>query len=141
MARLIEFVGNHPLHFVALGVVLVLIAWMEWRRLRQGAQNVGIPQAVRLINDEDAVVIDVREDTEAASGRIPNAKHVPLSVLRQRLQELERYRDRPVILVCRSGSRSGSAASILRKAGFERVYNLKGGMLAWENENLPKARK
>ncbi len=141
MERLIEFVANHPLHFVALGVVLGAIVWVEVRRLMQGAQDVGIPQAVRLINDEDAVVIDVREDAEVASGRIPNAKHVPLSVLRQRVQELERYRDRPLVLVCRSGSRSSTAASILRKAGFERVYNLKGGMLAWENENLPKSRK
>ncbi len=141
MGRLIEFVGNHPLHFVALGALLGAIAWVELRRLRQGAVDIGIPQAVRLINDEDAVVIDVREDAEVAGGRIPNAKHVPLSVLKQRLKELERYRDRPVVLVCRSGSRSGAAVSILRKAGFERVYNLKGGMLAWENENLPKSRK
>lgn len=141
MERLIEFIGNHPLHFIALGAVLAAIAWVELRRLRLGGMDVGIPQAVRLINDEDAVVIDVREDAEVAGGKIPNARHVPLSALRQRLGDLERFRDRPVVLVCRSGSRSGTAASILRKAGFQRVYNLKGGMLAWENENLPKSRK
>ena len=90
-----------------------------------------------LVNEQDAVFLDVREPTEVAAGRIGEADHIPLSALSKRMGELEGIKARPVIAYCRSGSRSMSACGQLRKAGFESVYNLAGGILAWQNADLP----
>ena len=89
----------------------------------------------------DAVVLDVRSMAEFKDGHILNAVNVPLNGLSNNLKQLEKYRDKPIVAVCRSGSRSGSACSLLRKHGFEKVKNLRGGMMAWESASLPVKRK
>lgn len=108
----------------------------------RGAAGVTPAQATQLINREDAVVIDVRESGEFAAGHIPNARHIPLGELPKRLPELEKLRDRPFIVNCQSGARSANACNVLRKAGFEKVNNLEGGIMAWQEASLPiKKRK
>jgi rhodanese-related sulfurtransferase len=87
------------------------------------------------------VVIDVREENEFKEGHILHAMHIPAGRLTNRMKELEKYRDRPLITVCRSGSRSGRVSALLRKQGFATVYNLEGGLLAWQNANLPLTQK
>jgi rhodanese-related sulfurtransferase len=96
---------------------------------------------VLLFNHEDALVLDVREQSEWADGHIGKAKHIPLGQLKTRLTELEKYKDKPIVVVCRSGNRSGSACGTMKKAGFEKMYNLAGGMMAWEQAGLPRERK
>ena len=96
----------------------------------------GIPQvdareAARLISEQDALVVDVRTEIEYASGRIPDAMHVSLRQLPDRIDRLEKYKDRPIVVSCRTGSRSLSACAYLAENGFEEVYNLKGGLRAW----------
>jgi rhodanese-related sulfurtransferase len=78
---------------------------------------------------------------EYSDGHIINAENIPLNSLNNQLQKLEKYKQHPIIAVCRSGSRSAAACNTLRKAGFEQVYNLRGGMLAWENAGQPVRRK
>jgi rhodanese-related sulfurtransferase len=90
-----------------------------------------------MINHQDAVLIDVREDGEFAEGHILNAIHIPLGALSANLNRLEKYRNAPIIVGCRSGNRSAHACRLLKKKGFENVYNLHGGILAWQNANLP----
>ena len=132
--------GNWQL-FLALFVTLGAILWLEvWGRVR-GVSRVGPLQATTLISHEDALVLDVREDTEYRDGHIIDSVHIPLSRLRDRIGELERYRDRTLIVGCRSGHRSARACGRLRKQGFEKVHNLEGGILAWQNANLPLTRK
>jgi glutaredoxin 3 len=70
-----------------------------------------------------------------------NALHIPLGVLENRIAELQAYKTSPMVMVCRSGARSGQAASKLKKQGFTEVHNLAGGMLAWERANLPVTTK
>ncbi len=77
------------------------------------------------------VLVDVRTDEEFRDGHIPNALHIPLDQLEERYQELERYKEQKILLVCRSGRRSALAAEFLAGAGFQHLYNLKGGMLEW----------
>ena len=98
-------------------------------------------EATQLINHHDALILDVREDQEYAGGHVPSSKHIPLRQLSGRIQELEKFRDKPIIAVCRSGARSGHGCSVLRKNGFEQVYNLNGGMSAWQQANMPVERK
>jgi rhodanese-related sulfurtransferase len=111
--------------------------------IRQRGNGAGLSpvQATLKINREDAVVVDVREQGEFGQGHIPNAKHIPVAALEQRAKELEAYKGRPVILCCATGARSGSAADKLRKLGFEQVFNLQGGMMAWQQAGQPVSRK
>lgn len=141
MNQYVEFVSNNPILFVMLAVILGLIGWTEWRRFTRAYKEVSPTEAVQLINRDDALVLDVREDNELKSGRINDARHIPFSVLRQRVGELNRYRNRPVIISCGTGARSAQASDILRKNEFHKLYSLKGGIAAWQNANLPLVKK
>jgi len=95
--------------------------------------------ATQKINREDAVVIDVREQGEYAQGHIPNARHFPLSEFDRRMVELNKFKDFPLILCCASGNRSRTVLPKLRQAGFDKVFNLKGGIAEWEKAGQPLA--
>ena len=132
-----QFVIDNWYLFVALGVILFLLAAGPVSQYMYGIKNANSAQTVHLLNRENGVVVDVCEPKEFALGHIPNAVHLPLSSLNSRLRDLEKYKDKPVIVSCRSGNRSLKGAVILRKHGFATVYNLAGGMQAWERDNLP----
>ena len=122
---------------VALAVVSGgMLAWSFIGSRLSGVEQADTLKATRLYND-DALVLDVREDKEYAAGHIPKAKHIPLGSLNARLKELEKYRKKPILVTCRSGQRSARACGILKKAGFENVFNQAGGIIAWERANLP----
>lgn len=140
MDRAVEFVTNHPLLFLALAIILTLLIVTEVRRRVSGVRNLGPAEAVALANHDDALLLDIREDGEFKGGHIINSKHIPLSSLDGRLKELEKYKGKPIIAYCRTGSRSVSACNLLRKHGFENVFNLGGGIMAWQNANLPVVR-
>jgi rhodanese-related sulfurtransferase len=129
-------------HNIWLILLAVLSGFMlvgpSFREKLSGTRQVGPQEAVMLFNHEDALVLDVRENSEYADGHIPKARHIPLGQLRERVKELEKFKARPIVAVCRTGNRSGTASSVLRKAGFEHVHNLAGGMVAWEQAGLPK---
>lgn len=103
----------------------------------RGIQQVDCTAALQLINHKDAFILDVRETNEFKSGHIVNAKLISLGKLGERVGELEKHRDEPIVVVCRSGNRSSTACALLTKQGFTQVYNLAGGMMAWQNNNLP----
>lgn len=132
--------------FVIQNIWLVLLAAMSGFMLFggglfgriSGIKQVGPQEAVLLFNHEDALVLDVREQSEWADGHITKAKHIPLGQLKSRLSDLEKYKNKPIVAVCRSGNRSGSACGILKKAGFENLHNLAGGMQAWQQAGLPR---
>lgn len=127
-------INNWPL-FVALVIIGFLLA-RTW--IGPGAlSSIRPAEAVQLINHQNAVIVDVRSDKEYEEGHIVNALHIPLGVLENRLSDLKNYKKDALIMVCRSGSRSASAANILAKQGFDSVRNLNGGMLAWGSANLP----
>ncbi|WP_036300207.1 rhodanese-like domain-containing protein [Methylotenera sp. L2L1] len=102
-----------------------------------GVPNLGTTEAVTLINRSHALVIDVRDDAEFANGHIVDAKHIPLDQLANRLNELVKYKDKPVLVNCQRGARSAKACDILRKAEFKQVHNLQGGLNAWVEAKLP----
>lgn len=131
-----QFLQNN---FAIVMLVLVsgsMLLWPMISRRMSGVREVGAMEATQLINHQNAVVLDVREDSEFYAGHVPHSVHVPLGQLAKHA-ELEKYKNRPVIAICRSGMRSGRACSVLRKNGFEQVYNLAGGITAWERANMP----
>jgi rhodanese-related sulfurtransferase len=93
-------------------------------------------EAEQLFNKKKAVIIDVREDSEWKEQHIPGAIHIPLGQLPERLTELKQYKDSPVIAQCRSGRRSAQASDVLKSAGFSYVYNMEGGLNAWDKAGL-----
>ena len=105
-----------------------------------GVLQVSPQEVVRLFNHEDAIIVDVRETSEYRDGRVPKSRHIPLGKLKDELTALEKFKDRAIVAVCRSGNRSQSACGILRKAGFTKVHNLAGGMGSWDQAGLPKER-
>lgn len=140
MEQLLEFAGNHAL---LVGAFMAVLTALMWNLVTDpGGKNAVDPlAATAMINHEEAVVLDVRSMAEFKDGHIVNAVNIPLNGLGSNLKQIEKHRDKPVVIVCRSGSRSGSACGVLRKNGFENVKNLRGGMLAWENASLPVKRK
>jgi len=137
-AQLIEFVGNHWYLFLALGVILGLLTY---NLLVGNKGSVDPSGATALINQKDATVVDVRPAADYAKGHIINAVNIPMNGFKNQTAALGKYKDKPVIVACRSGAQSQAASNVLRKAGFPEVYNLKGGVLAWESANLPLTRK
>lgn len=136
MENLPEFIANHNLLVTAFVVVAGMLAW-NLSGAGGGFAQVEPGEAVRLMNHEEAVVIDVRESNEYAQGHILNALHIPVGSIHDQLGKLEKYRERTLILSCQSGHRSAHACRILKKNGFEHIYNMRGGMAAWQNANLP----
>ncbi len=132
-----QFIQNN---YLLIGLAIVsggMLLWPLINGLLGGAKQVDTLEAVQKINRDDALVIDVREPSEVAQGKIARAKLIPLGELKTRIGELEKHKTKPIIMVCRSGSRSAGACGILSKQGFSEVYNLAGGMIAWQQSNLP----
>ena len=98
-------------------------------------------EATLMMTREDALVLDVRETGEWSSGHIQGARHIALAQLEKRISELEKFKDRPIIICCASGNRSSSACGQLKKGGFEKVFSLDGGVSAWLAANLPLTTK
>ena len=126
---------------MAFLVVLGMLVWTLIQGAGRGVKKLSPTDATQLINREDAVVLDVRTDGEFNQGHIVNALHIPQKFVPEQLGKLEKYRSRPIITTCRTGQQAATAGNTLRKHGFERVYNLQGGLLAWEGANLPLTKK
>lgn len=137
MDRLIEFIGNHTFLSASFLALLTLLIFSELRRSRRGFNDLTPNDAVKKINHERAVLLDIREPKELSEGQIVNAIHAPLSELDQHIKKLDKYKKKPIIVYCRTGTRSQSACSKLQKEGFETVYNLRGGITAWQRDSLP----
>jgi rhodanese-related sulfurtransferase len=114
-----------------------MLLWSFFGKSIRGIKEVDCVAALQLINHKDALVLDVREESEYKAGHILNAKLISLGSLNGRIGELEKYKDRPVVVVCRSGNRSGAACAALGKHGFTQAYNLAGGVMAWQKASLP----
>ncbi len=136
--QLIEFIGNHWMLFAAL---VVIIALLTHNLLVSGKGAVDPVGATDLINHKDALVVDVRPATDFAQGHIINSLHIPMNGFKKQVGTLQKHKERPIVVACRSGSQSAMACRELRKAGFEDVHNLRGGVLAWQNANLPLSKK
>jgi len=134
------FLQKSPMNMVLFGLAVVsggmLLFPLFTRGLRTSAE-VGPVDAVMLINRKDAVVLDVRDDAEYASGHITNARHIPEKHLEERMKDLEKFKTKPVIVSCASGRRAAVVADALRKQGFADVVALRGGIGGWLQAGMP----
>jgi len=136
MFGFVEFVRNNLLLFVVALVSGGMLLWPLVRRTT-GGPWVSTTQATQLINRDDALVIDVRDPAEYATGHVLGAKNLPLARLDTPAGELGKRKDRPVIVYCDGGERAAKGIAALKKQGFTRVANLSGGIGAWQQAGLP----
>lgn len=132
-----QFVINNWYLVLGIVVVLTMLVWGPLTQLLHGVQHVTTAEAIRLMNHEKGLLVDVREPDEYRGGHIPNALSLPLSGLSAGLKQIEKHMARPIIVCCRTSQRSARAAVALRKHGFASVQVLAGGITAWQSENLP----
>jgi rhodanese-related sulfurtransferase len=132
----IEFIIKNWYLFAALVVILGLLIADPIRKKAAGVRSVSVLEFPQLTRD-DALVVDVGEPHEFKKGHIPHALNLPLKTLTKDQSQLTKYKSKTIVVTCRAGNRSEPAARLLIKSGFENVYTLSGGMLAWEKENLP----
>lgn len=141
MDQLLEFASRHLLLVGALAIViLALIANELWRKFT-GMAPISSAEAIRLMNSEDAVIVDTRSASDFKKKHIINAKHVPTAGIVDRAKEISKDPDKAIIIYCGTGHSAQQAATKLRKHGYSRVLTLKGGIGGWEADGMPVTRK
>lgn len=132
--QLLEFVINH---YILVGAFIFLLALFFRNESQQGGTTVSPSELVKLINREDALVVDLRDDKEFRAGHIVDSINVPYARVEERIGDMEKYREKPVVVVCKMGQQSGPAGKKLRANGFLDVRRLTGGIAEWRAANLP----
>ena len=134
MEMFIQFVFEEWLLFLGLGLVIFLLFKNE---NQMSGPTLSPQEAIKIINGEGGVFVDLRNSPEFKDGHIQGAKNIPYSKLSSQISQLEKYRSQTIVLVCKMGSQSGAGCKQLRSEGFDRVAKMKGGMFEWENLSLP----
>lgn len=137
MEPYLQFVTSHPWHFVALGVGLAAFAINEIHGRLTGGKRLNPLEAVRLINDRDPIILDVRPTADFKRGHLLNALSLPIGQLETQLGQIGKDKARPVLVYCALGASSIAAVEKLRKNGYTEVYPLNGGINNWQGSNLP----
>lgn len=131
-----EFIQQN-IYLVAIAIFSGAMLLSTSFRRTGGANSLSPAQATLLINREDAQVIDVREPAEYAAGHLAESRNIPAGVLLDRIGEIEKFKDSPLIIICQTGVRSASACPKLAKLGFSRVTSLDGGIESWVQAGMP----
>ena len=131
--------------FVQDNIYLVAIAVLSggmliWPLLRSGGMggaSVSTLEATLLLNQKDAMLIDVRDAAEYGRGHILNARNVPLAQIEAQAASLAKNKQKPLVLYCESGRQAGAATARLRRDGYENAVTLTGGLASWRQAGLP----
>ncbi|MDB5972053.1 MAG: rhodanese-like protein [Hydrocarboniphaga sp.] len=141
MQLYLDFVLAHPLLFAALAGVVLLIIANEVHGNLTGGKRLSIPEAVRLINDREPLIVDVRAVADFKRSHLLNALNIPLAKIDERVTELGRDKARPILIYDALGSSVGEAADKLKKLGYAEAYPLRGGINSWLGASLPVTAK
>ena len=128
------FIGNHPF---LVGAFVLLLALFIWNEMQRGGTTIGTQELVKMVNGEGATVLDLRDKSEFDQGHIVESINIPYASLESRMDELKKFKDKPLVIACKMGQHAGAAGTMLRKNGFENVSRLRGGIAEWRGQNLP----
>ena len=137
MTELYQFAINNFMLSSAWIVVAIVLLSVQIKVMAQGPTAINSQKLTNLVNREEATVIDIRGQADFNKGHIQGAVNIPLSKIKENTQDLEKYKGRPIIMVCANGIQVAGACDSLRKAGFDQVHKLAGGMTSWIGDNLP----
>lgn len=140
LQELVAFLGRHPLLSLALIGLTLAIVGNELMGLFRGFRGIRPAELTGLVNRDNALVVDLRPAADFEKGHIPGAKNVQPSQFDPEHKSLAAAKSLPIVLVCKNGQASADAARRLRKAGFERVHVLDGGIGAWQQADMPLAK-
>jgi rhodanese-related sulfurtransferase len=141
LTQISEFAVNHLYLVAAFVVLLALVVFNEVKIATQRFASLTPANAVQLMNNEDVVVLDVREASETAAGKIAKAVQIPVGAVKTRIAELDKHKGKTLLVYCKTGARSAAACKELSQHGFDKVYSLNGGLLAWQEAHLPISKK
>lgn len=142
MEQMFEFISNHPILWMGLAAVLVMLVKAEFESRSGQLIHLNPTNAIRLINNsEDALILDVRESGDFSRGHIKGATNLPLSTLKDKMESISNHKDSVVLAYCNSGATSSRACRLLTRAGFSNVHNIAGGINAWLEAKLPTTKK
>lgn len=133
----VQFVIDNILPIFIASLSGSMLLWSLFGSRIRGIKEVDCVAALQLINHKNALVLDVREQNEYNAGHALNSILIPLGKLDERVGELEKHKEQPIVVVCNTGNRSGTACLVLGKHGFTQAYNLAGGITAWQKASLP----
>jgi rhodanese-related sulfurtransferase len=136
MERLVEYIGKHPWLVSAAVLLAVLAIVFELRARAANFSAIGPQDAIRLMN-QHALVLDLRPAEAFAAGHLNGARNLPPDQILKAGETLKKYKEKPVVIYCDTGSLAGSAARQLVSQGFTKAVNLRGGLAGWRAENLP----
>jgi rhodanese-related sulfurtransferase len=139
MDRLIEYVTHHPLLAVAAAVALVVVIAYEARFRTAAFASISSQDLIRLMNS-GALVLDIRKPEEFAQGHVNGAKHLPSEQILSAGENFKRFKEKPVVVYCDSGSLAAAAVRQLNIQGFTKAFTLRGGFAGWRADNLPVAK-
>jgi rhodanese-related sulfurtransferase len=134
MQLFLEFAAQQ---WILIAALMASVGMLIAHEARKAGPALSPQQAINLVNAEGGVFVDLRDAAAFKKGHIVDAIHLPAAKVVERKDELEAYRDKPVVLVCNMGQQAGAAAKQLRAAGFDRVFKMAGGMIEWSNLQLP----
>ena len=138
MTQLMKFATNH---WEMVAVFLATLATLIFSATKDGAKGLTASATTNLINTEDAVILDIRPKIEFKTGHITGSMNISAAKIKENLAELEKHKDVPIIVVCKSGVTSSAISKDLKKAGFSKIYKLQGGISEWLASNLPLVKK
>jgi rhodanese-related sulfurtransferase len=138
MDRLLEFVATH--YLLVTTFMALLVAWIVTEMAR-GGKNVSPQGLSALVNQHNARLIDVRDAAEFKAGHISGSENIPYSRVSERLEELKKDLERPIVVICNIGQTAGAVGGQLKTAGLTQVYRLEGGISNWKSQSLPVVKK
>lgn len=133
MEQVFEFIGNN---WILVSIWGVFLAAFFWDNSQRSGQTLSPSETTQMINKQNALVLDIRDKKDFKEGHLVDALNIPYASLAERMTELESQKERPIILVCKSGQTVGMAGKTLKQKGYQ-VFRLGGGMMEWRNQNLP----
>jgi rhodanese-related sulfurtransferase len=134
MALFLEFLAQQWILAAALVAVAVMLFMHETRK---SGPSLSPQQAINMVNSQGGVFVDVRDAGDYGGGHIVEALNIPASKMDARISELDKYREKPIVLVCKMGQHAGAVGKKLNEQGFTDVYRMSGGMMEWGSLQLP----
>ena len=133
LAKFLEFI---TVHYVLSGTFIILVVLLIMQQSRNSGRNLSSRELTAMVNRDEAFILDIRPKKDFIAGHIVGSVNISNDQLKTRMNELEKHKDKTIIVVCASGVNAGSACVELKKAGFN-VARLSGGITGWRSENLP----